>query len=208
MATYTPVRISGPETYRLADMHGVVRDLEWLVTLCDRILRYKARGPRPDSTEMEALEAAALIRYGRCFKRGARTAFVLDAQWLARLPQELQDAHRDFEALRDKHVAHSVNDWELNIPVAYLLQDEEKGRCEVSRVSVQNHRIIGQNPESIDQLKRLAEGLLAMIDVEFKAEAARVLSIVKQLPIAELEARLKDPAIRTGVRQLDNPRGR
>ena len=28
MANYTQVRISGPETYRLADMHGVMQDLE------------------------------------------------------------------------------------------------------------------------------------------------------------------------------------
>jgi hypothetical protein len=208
MANYTPVRISGPETYRLADMHGVLQDLEWLINLCGRILRYRARGPRPDSTEMEALEGAALIRYGRCFKGGARTAFILDAQWIVKLPQELQDAHRDFLALRDKHVAHSVNDWELNIPVANLRQDEKTGESEVSSVSVQSRRIIGLTPDSIDQLKRLAESLVVLIQAESKAEAARVLAIAKQIPIAELEARLTDPAIRTGVRQLDSPRGR
>lgn len=167
MVNYTPVRISGPEANRLADMHGVQQDLEWLIKLCDKILRYKASGPRPDSIEMEALEGAALIRYGRCFKRGVRTAFILDAQWIAKLPPELQAAHRDFEALRDKHVAHSVNDWELNIPVAVLRQDAETGESQVSSVSVQSHRIIGQTPESIDQLKQLAESLLALIRIEF-----------------------------------------
>ena len=208
MANYMPVRISGPETYRLADMYGVLQDLEWLIALCERILRYRTRGPRPDSTEMEALEGAALIRYGRCFKGGARTAFLLDAQWIAQLPSELQSAHRDFEALRDKHVAHSVNDWELNVPVAVLRRDTETGESEVSSVSVQSHRIIGLTMESIQQLKRLAESLLILIRNESKVEAERVLAIAKQIPISELEARLAEPAIRTEIRHIDNPRGR
>lgn len=208
MANYTPVRISCPETYRLADMHGVLQDLEWLIALCERILKYRTRGPCPDSTEMEALEGAALIRYGRCFKGGARTAFLLDAQWIARLPAELQAAHRDFEALRDKHIAHSVNDWELNMPVAVLRRDTETGESEISSVSVQSHRIIGLTQESIAQLKQLAESLLTLIRIEAKAESTRLLEIVKQIPVAELEARLTGPEIRTGVRQLFNPRGR
>jgi hypothetical protein len=202
------VRILGPETYRLADMHGVLQDLEWLIALCKRILRYRARGPRPDSTEMEALEGAALIRYGRCFKGGARNAFVLDKQWIAGLSQELQDAHRDFVALRDKHIAHSINDWELNIPIANLRQDAKTGESQVSNVTVQGHRIIGQTRESIDQLKRLAESLLTLIRIEFDAETARVLVIAKQIPITELEARLTEPAVRTGMRRLDKSRGR
>ena len=151
MVNHTQVRISGPETYRLADMHGVMQDLEWLIALCDQISRYKRRGPRPDSTEMEALEGAALIRYGRCFKGGVRTAFVLDAHWISRLSPDLQAAHYDFEALRDKHVAHSVNDWELNIPIAVLRLNSETGESQVSSVNVQCHRIIGLTPESIDQ---------------------------------------------------------
>lgn len=206
MLNYTPVKISGPKTYRLADMYGVQQDLEWLIDLCSRITQHNSR--RFDSNEREALEHAALIRYGRCFKGGARTAFILDAQWIAKLPQELQDAHRAFEALRDKHVAHSVNDWELNIPVANLRQDTETGESKVSSVNVQSYRIIGLTSDSIDQLKHLAESLLALIKVEFNAEAERVLEIVRQMPIAELEARLNDPAIQSGVRHLDNPRGR
>ena len=81
--------------------------------------------------------------------RGGRTDFVLDAQWLEKLPKELQDAHRDFIALRDKHVGHSVNDWELNIPIAYLRIDETTGHREVSSVSVQSRRIVGLTLDSI-----------------------------------------------------------
>ena len=208
MADHTPVRISSLEANRLADMYGVMQDLEWLIALCERILRYRARGPRPDSIEMEALEGAALIRYGRCFSGGMRTAFVLDAQWIAKLPPELQAAHLDFKALRDKHVAHSINDWELNTTIAYLRRDATTGERQVSSVSVQSKRIIGLTSESTAQLKQLAESLLQLIRIESKIETKRVLAIAKQIPIAELEAKLLEPETRTGVRQLDKSRGR
>ena len=139
---------------------------------------------------------------------GGRTDFVLDAQWLEKLPKELQDAQRDFIALRDKHVAHSANDWELNIPIAYLRIDETTGHREVSSVSVKSRRIVGLTVDSTNQLKHLAEGLLVLIRVESEAEKARVLEIAKKIPAAELEARLQDPEIHTGEKQLDKSRGR
>jgi hypothetical protein len=206
MATLTPVRISGPGTHRLADMHGVQQDLSWVIDVCGRILRNHAGPSRHDTLEMEALEGAALIRYGRCYKGGARTAFLLDGSWISKLPPELQQAHRDLEALRDKHVAHSVNDWELNVPVAYLRQEE--GKSQVDSISVQSYRIVGLAPETIAQLKTLAQSLKALIAEESKIEASRVLAIAKQIPIADLETRMTEPAIDTGVKRLDTHRGR
>ena len=139
---------------------------------------------------------------------GGRTDFVLDAQWLEKLPKELQDAHRDFIALRDKHVGHSVNDWELNIPIAYLRIDETTGHREVSSVSVKSRRIVGLTVDSTNQLKHLAEGLLVLIRAESEAEKARVLEIAKKIPAAELETHLQDPESHTGEKQLDKSRGR
>ncbi len=208
MLNYSAVKISGSETYRLADMEGVLRDLSWTVDLCDQILRRMRRGPRGSTTELEAMQAAALIRYGRCFKGGVRTAFILNEDWITKLPSDLQAAHRDFEILRDKHIAHSVNDWELNIPVAVLHRDSEKETVEVVNVSVKHHRILTIGDDSIEELRKLADTLMRMIKAQFEEERQRVLNIAKQIPVEELEQRLSAPEARPGTKPLDDPRGR
>jgi len=154
------------------------------------------------------MQAAALIRYGRCFKGGARTAFILNKDWITKLPQKLQEAHRDLETIRDKHIAHSVNDWELNIPVAVLRRDSEKGTTEVENVSVQHHRILTVDDDSIEELRQLAETLVRMIKVQFKEEQQHVLKIAKRIPVKKLERRLSASAARPGRKRLDIRRRR
>jgi hypothetical protein len=121
-----PVKLTGPDTYRLADMAGVHMDLRTVTGTCAQLQR-KVQRESDAMLELEAMQAFALIRYGRCFKGGVRTAFLIPPEWIAALPAELRHAHADFLALRDKHIAHSVNDWELNIPVARVRVDQETG---------------------------------------------------------------------------------
>ena len=47
-----------------------------------------------------------------------------------------------------------------------------------------------------------------LIRAESEAEKARVLEIATKITVAELEARLQDPKIHTGEKQLDKSRGR
>jgi hypothetical protein len=58
MATFAPTRISGPETYRLADMAGVLQNLDWVVSACDRLLP-RLGNPNESTVELESIESAA-----------------------------------------------------------------------------------------------------------------------------------------------------
>ena len=107
-----PVKLIGAETYRLADMAGVQMDLRTVAATCAQLSRRleREREQRRDWLVAEAIQAHALIRYGRCFRGGVRTAFLIPPEWIEELPADLRQAHADYLDLRDKHIAHSVND--------------------------------------------------------------------------------------------------
>jgi hypothetical protein len=206
MATYIPVRITGPETHRLADMGGVLQDLSWVVEVCDRLLA-RIDDLRGNTVELEALESAAIVRYARCFNTGVRTAFRLDRSWIDRLPAELQAAHDVAYARREKHIAHSVNDWELNEVTAQLRLDEATGTREVVAVSVRHYRALGLARNGVEALRELARATRDLIRVEFDAERARLLPIARAISMDELERRAaEDPAAIPGRVGRENDR--
>jgi hypothetical protein len=207
VANITPATLSGPEGYRLADMQGVLSDLQWVVDACRLIHEKMAVRQAQDTVEIEALQAAALIRYGRCFSGGTRTAFILDAEWLQSLPDALQTAHGDFVTLRDKHVAHSVNDWEINVPVVHLRQVAGEPTT-VSSIGVQQHRVVAVSSDSIDSLCTLACALLSNVQNALDAERQRLLVYVRTRPVAEFEEKLREPGYFAGRGKPDRARGR
>jgi hypothetical protein len=183
-----------------------MQDLGWVIEACDRLLA-RIDNLAGNTVELEALESAAIVRYARCFATGVRTAFRLDRIWIERLPAELQAAHDLTYARREKHIAHSVNDWELNEVTAQLRIDEADGTKEVVAVSVRHHRAIGLARNGIDALRELAQAMRDLIKVEFDAERARVLPIARAIPMDELERRTaEDPAVIPGRVGRENER--
>lgn len=206
-----PVRITGQETRRLADMAGVHMDLRTVTGTCAQLGRKLEREgeQRLDMLVAEAMQSHALIRYGRCFRGGVRTAFFIPADWIEELPAELRQAHFDILDLRDKHIAHSVNDWELNVPVARVRVDRDTGAVTVGSVSVNQHRVVLLARESIDRLWHLAKALADRVESEMKLEQARLVEYAKAIPVEELRRRIReDPADIPGIRKPSNARGR
>lgn len=181
-----------------------MQDLNWVREVCALLLRQIADA-RANITQLEALQSAAIIRYGRCYS-GVRTAFVLDQSFLDQLPERLRQVHERAKALRDKHYAHSVNDWELNIPVAQIKKSGEDRS--LIGVSVQSHRMIGLDQRDIEALQELAGALEALVNDEFRSERERVMESIKGIPIDELERRLSEPMPLPGVGPVDRARGR
>lgn len=101
-------RLETPEAKIFADLHLVLGDLEFALACFRRLL---GGGP-PNSADLEtkALAFAAVIAYGRGFKEGVRHR--LDARNLAAVPGFDTEAHAYLIDLRDKHVAHSANNFE------------------------------------------------------------------------------------------------
>ena len=159
-----------PETYALADMHGVLHDLRVVSAICNRRLRDQ-KDDDIGSLEVEAIEGGALVRYGRCFS-GVRHAFRLGPM-VEELPSSLRAAHVRFTALRDKHIAHSVNDWELNLARAHLRRDDETDMWEVYAVGVSQHRIDGLSTDDLALLGALARALVDRVECEIDVEKQR-----------------------------------
>src|SRR6202008_1016656 len=168
----TNVPLDGPTAHRLADLVGIERDLRWTARACEILAR---RADRHENVLifLEGLHDAALIRYGRCFKEGRRTAFRIPKGWIEELPAHLREAPADALSLRDKHVAHSVNDWEINVPVAHVVRVKEYGAASVRSVSVSHQRALMLGIRAFRLLHELAKTLAeraAKVGTQVQAE--------------------------------------
>ena len=93
--------------------------------------------------------------------------------------------HADFLALRDKHIAHSLNDWELNIPVARVRIDNDTDAVHVHAVTVNQSRMLMVASDSLDKLWRLAKALADRVEKEMESEKAKLLEIAKDISIED-----------------------
>jgi hypothetical protein len=202
-----PVKLTGPETHRLADLAGVHMDLRWTSGTCAQLGRRIEQ--KVDDRSHEAMHDAAIIRYARCFSGGKRTAFLVPPEWISDLPPELHEMHGFVLKLRDKHIAHSINDWELNTPVARVRINRETGHAQVHAVSVTQQRVLMLSSDSVRLLRQLAKVLADRAELELKAEQARLLEHAKRIPIEELKRRIaEDRGDFPGRRKVGNARGR
>lgn len=101
-----------PEADRLADLAGIESDLKACRAYCQTQLQ---REPIKDDFAAEvretgALTIAAFVSYARCFKDGVRAATGRELE--ASLLEADRGHHKTIIDLRDKFVAHSVNDLE------------------------------------------------------------------------------------------------
>lgn len=190
-------------------MAGVHMDLRLTAATIKQLERRRAKERAEDTLVLECMADAALIRYGRCFSGGIRTAFLVPQGWIDELPADLRAGHRDFLDLRDKHIAHSVNDWELNIPVARVRIDQATQEVNVHAVAVNQSRVVMMSSESTDKLWRLAKTLADRVEQDMKLEQEGLLAYAKSIPAEELKRRiLEDPADFPGQRKLGNARAR
>jgi hypothetical protein len=138
-----------------------------------------------------------------------RTAFLIPPEWIDALPADLRQGHADFLDLRDKHIAHSVNDWEINTPVARVRVDRDTGAVSVHAVTVNQARVLMLASDSLDTLWRLAKTLADRVEQEINAEQARLLEHARAIPVEELKRRIReDPPDNPGHRKVGNARGR
>ena len=187
---------SVPEAQRLADLSGIDSDLEAVVRICarcGRLMEDLAKRPESDGValwdDMQALGDlmfAAVVRYGRSFASGARQGIPSD--WIALLPATLQETHSYFKALRDKYVAHSVNQLEDN-QVFVMLTPQFAEQQEPTRITVESGRLIALGQADLQCLASLVEALRKMVADEVESETSKLLTIARQLPLEEIISR-------------------
>ena len=135
----------------------------------------------PDSTNLQttALIFSGVVSYARCFKSGVRKVRLDPSQLAATGVAFDLEIHDYLIALRDKHVAHSVNDFEECEAVAVVVGGPNSGWRDGSGVGVIMKRSVGisalllkQAIEHVINLQKIVtdkvESLRFEVYVEFK----------------------------------------
>jgi hypothetical protein len=171
------------EAKRLASLAGAEIDMRAVVDVCERL---DALGDtsKLDFVLWEALSGAAVIRYGRCFKQGVR--HYLPTRALSAAPHELQETHAFVIALRDKHVAHSVNPFEEN-EVTVQIGDHFNSSQEIISVNTAHGRVLGLLFGMPAQLGELAKWWLGWLNREGKIEREKLVSLARTFTLEALK---------------------
>ena len=166
---YRAVVVNTENSGNLRDLVSYRRDVELAKTFADTLLKL---GVEDISTSREpalALWIAALTSYGRAFKSGVRS----EKPSVATLDDNEQAWHGYLVDLRDKHVAHAVNDYEQTIVVAYLTRSAFAKR-DVSRVG-HIHADLFPSEEEVVALSGLSAKLLLDLNKRIR-KTRRVIS--------------------------------
>lgn len=167
MATFTFSQIRPKEGRLLIDLEGTRADLEMACEFANRLLAMLSSRAEGSHIDVEALAIATIIRYGRAFKGGVRS--IDKGALLEDLPDEVQAAHENILAWRDKHVAHSVNDFEdAAIQARYCLERvREEG---ITQITVAQSRVICPGVSELQEILGAAtffiERLTKLIEAE------------------------------------------
>lgn len=104
-----PAILRGDLAREFADLHMVSNDLSFAL----ECLTEANKVGLPDSNNLlsKALIFSAVIAYARPFKGGVRK-LKMDIAYFSSIPTFKADVHNYLISIRDKHVAHSVNEFE------------------------------------------------------------------------------------------------
>jgi hypothetical protein len=172
------VNISLPEAKRLADLYGVAFDLCACRDYCEKYLQVFSNilQPTDETKHLECFSVYIFVKYGRCFNGGVRNKLAEEIKIRANLSPDELDIHNFVRKVRDKYIAHSVNDFESH-KVCVWLNPEEEGR-KINNVNIESHYLVGPEPKLFERLKHLIDKLLSWIEEEKKREEERLIQIV------------------------------
>lgn len=170
-----------PKAQRLADLAGIMRDLELSVEACELFLRSPSVGSRDAILSSKAIGAFAILTYFRTFSTGVRSGIARQA--VDRLAPHLQSVHTKLKAVRDQYLAHSVNQQEVN-SVGVVLQSDNS----LHAIGTVHSRPAAFSCEDIRDLRELAQALMVHMDEEYGLEFNALWDFLVSLPV---EGRLK-----------------
>ena len=204
MATNAFVNIYLTEAADLADLTGIRYDLHSAHSFAQD-LKNIFEAERPNWRLVDPLSIAILVRYSRPFVTGVRTNLKEEA--LNTLSRPQREKHDQLRAFRNKHIAHSVNEYEENQPVAryWVERVQEEG---ITSVECNHKRVVGLSLEDVENVIELTTALLSYVDQCLEREQTKVLKIVRSMPLKNvLSKATTGPAI-PSPKRIDKPRGR
>lgn len=118
--------------------------------------------PDPGNIHSKALIFSAVVAYARPFKTGVRE-IKFDGSFFSNAGQEFNlDLHNYLIAVRDKHVAHSVNEFERCDATAVMVGTEQKG-WRAAGVGFTSHSVIGLSRSIVERaIKQVSCMIIAL----------------------------------------------
>ena len=188
------VEVKLPEAEVLADLYGIVFDLEVAAHLCAKAIEL-GQARQHDYIVVEGLVTAAVVRYGRCFSKGVR--FWLCREDITEIGNDDLSTHGYFKDLRDKFVAHSVNRFEETYVTATASELDGK-KNPIQSVGPGQHRVV-LSPITAKALAQLVSRVNAVVKKRVAIEEQRLLDVIQALPLDAIHSgdlhtprRLKD----------------
>ena len=175
MATNSFVEIDIDEAVDLADLTGITHDFERTKRFAEHLKEMLENG---GSHLHEPITTAILVRYNRPFMTGVRRS--LTESDLAELSPEQKKAHERFRLWRNKHIAHSVNVFEENQPVAryWIERFDLEGFTSVECNSIE---LGGMSLCDVEIVIELANHFIEKLKPRLKQEKEKVLKVVRSL---------------------------
>jgi len=162
---------------RLADLAGIKGDLQLCVKACDELLSSAASEPsKVPNIMQEALAEYAIFRYCRTISSDVRSGVSIEQ--IQRLSPDLQKHHTYIKALRDKHLAHSVNYREENSVHATISLDST---ATLLRLGTKHSRTPTTSYKDMQNLKELAESLREIVAGEYQIEFDKTWTLLESM---------------------------
>jgi hypothetical protein len=186
-----------------SDLFGIKRDLELVMEFCRRLSDAYDAVPT-DYHLIDALSTASVVRYCRCFEVGVRAKIARES--ITAIDPRFVEFHDYLFALRQKHLSHSVNEFEENC-VTVAVSEPPDSR-EVLGIGIGGGRVAGLDKATARNLEVLARKLYDAIVVKFETERGRIQQLVTALPIEEIYALPMVPPFQPDWRHAANKRRR
>lgn len=185
MATNTFVEIDLPEATDLADLTGIRFDLGSARSLSLMLMK-EFESEKPNWPIVDPLSIAILVRYSRAFVSGVRQH--LGEEVIQTLTTIQQTKHQRLRSFRDKHIAHSVNAFEENQPIAryWIERVDEEG---ITSVECNHSRVVGLGSDDVEDVIELTTALLTYVDLRLEQEKSKIFEIVRKMPVQEVLAK-------------------
>jgi len=195
-------KVEFDEAKKLADLGAIVQDLGSTMKICSRLKKLLEEKSQ-DSLLIESFWTTALIKYARCFKTGRR--FGLSESIFDGLKGEPHKVHKLYIDLRDKHTAHSVNQFE-QMQVGLVLSPKDSDERKVVGVATLSMRHIVTDAEGVHQLGLLSKVLLEKVCGLAKQYKNKVLEKGGTIPIDDLYKRARPRITAPGPEESAEPR--
>jgi hypothetical protein len=175
------VALDVPSAQILADQASIIRDLQFVMDCCKRLLTELAKPEEErDPVVPQALWSAALVAYARCFGKGKR--YGLSAEDVRNLPLqgEVMKYHKWVIGERDKLATHPANPFTATkVGAALSPPDRAERRVEGIVILSTSHVLVDDT--GVRQLGGLASELAKQTAGKAQAQQDFVLADAQQL---------------------------